>query len=85
MMPDLSKLLDTEKDALILTLSARLDAALKLIAELQARIEELIRPGKPPTIPACRHQRARSRTRRISRSSKDLVAAALGARAVGVP
>ena len=47
-MPDLSKLLDTEKDALILTLSARLDAALKLIAELQARIEELIRPGKTP-------------------------------------
>ena len=46
--PDLSKLSDTEKDVLILTLSARLDAALKLIAELQARIEELAQPGKTP-------------------------------------
>jgi transposase len=48
MTANLSKLLDTEKDALILTLSARLDAALKLIAELQAWIEELTRPGKTP-------------------------------------
>jgi len=45
---DLSKLSDAEKDALILTLSARLDAALVLIGELQARIDELTRPGKTP-------------------------------------
>jgi transposase len=45
---DLSKLSDTEKDALIQSLSARLDAALKLIAELQARIDDLTRPGKTP-------------------------------------
>jgi transposase len=45
---DLGKLSHTEKDALILTLSARLDAALKLIAELQARIDDLTRPGKTP-------------------------------------
>ena len=46
--PDLSKLSDAEKDALILTLSARLEAALKLIVELQARIDDLTRPGKTP-------------------------------------
>jgi len=46
--PDLSKLSHAEKDALILTLPARLDAALKLIAELQARIDDLTRPGKTP-------------------------------------
>jgi transposase len=45
---DLSKLSHAEKDELILTLSARLDAALKLIAELQARIDGLTRPGKTP-------------------------------------
>jgi transposase len=45
---DLSKLSHAEKDALILTLSARLDEALKLIAGLQARIDELTRPGKTP-------------------------------------
>jgi len=46
--PDLTKLSPAEKDALILTLSARLDAALTLIAELQARIDDLTRPGKTP-------------------------------------
>ena len=45
---DLSKLSHAEKDALILTLLARLDEAHKLIAELQTRIEELSRPGKTP-------------------------------------
>ena len=45
---DLSKLSHAEKDALILTLLARLDAALKQIGELQARIDELTRPGKTP-------------------------------------
>jgi len=45
---DLSKLSHAEKDALILTLLARLDEAHKLIAELQARIDELTRPGKTP-------------------------------------
>jgi hypothetical protein len=45
---DLSKLSHAEKDALILTLSARLNEALKLIAALQARIDELTRPGKTP-------------------------------------
>ena len=45
---DLTKLSPSEKDALILTLSARLDAALRLIAELQARIDDLTRPGKTP-------------------------------------
>ena len=45
---DLSKLSHAEKDTLILTLSARLDSALKLIAELQVRIDELTRPGKTP-------------------------------------
>jgi len=44
---DLSELSDAEKDVLILTLSARLDAV-KLIAELQARIDDLTRPGKTP-------------------------------------
>lgn len=45
---DLGKLSGAEKDALIVALSARLDAALKLIAELQARIDDLTRPGKTP-------------------------------------
>ena len=45
---DLSALSDVEKDALILTQSARLNAALALIAELQARIDDLTRPGKTP-------------------------------------
>jgi transposase len=45
---DLSKLSHAEKDALILTLSARLDEAHKLIAELRARIDDLTRPGKTP-------------------------------------
>jgi transposase len=46
--PDLSKLPHAEKDALILTLSARLDEAHTLIAELRARIDALTRPGKTP-------------------------------------
>jgi len=45
---DLSKLSHAEKDALILTLLARLDEAHKLIAELRARIDELTRPPKTP-------------------------------------
>ena len=45
---DLGKLSHAEKDALILTLSARLDAAFKLILEFQARIDDLTRPGKRP-------------------------------------
>ena len=45
---DLSKLSHAEKDALILTLLARLDEAHKLIAELRARIDDLTRPGKTP-------------------------------------
>jgi hypothetical protein len=40
---DLSKLSHAEKDALILSQLARLDAALKLIAKLQARIDDLTR------------------------------------------
>jgi len=46
--PDLSKLSHADKDALIQTLLARLDGALKLISELQARIDDLTRPGKTP-------------------------------------
>jgi transposase len=45
---DLSTLSHAEKDALILTLLARLDEAHKLIADLRARIDELSRPGKTP-------------------------------------
>jgi transposase len=45
---DLSKLSHAEKDALILALLGRLDEAHKLIAELQARIDELSRPDKTP-------------------------------------
>ena len=45
---DLSKLSHAEKDALILTLMARLDEAHRLIAELQARIDDLTRPPKTP-------------------------------------
>ena len=45
---DLGNLSHAEKDELILTLSARLDAALKLILELQARIDDLTRLGKTP-------------------------------------
>ncbi len=50
MSPDLelSRLSHAEKDALILTLMARLDEAHKLIAELRARIDDLTRPGKTP-------------------------------------
>jgi transposase len=44
--PDLSKLSHAAKDALILALSARLDEADGLIAELRARIDQLTRPGK---------------------------------------
>jgi transposase len=43
---DLSKLSHARKDALILTLSARLDEAHSVIAELRARIEDLTRPDK---------------------------------------
>jgi transposase len=45
---DLSKLSHAEKDALVLTLLARLDEAHQLIAQLQARIDELTRPDKTP-------------------------------------
>jgi transposase len=45
---DLSKLSHAEKDAVIRSLSARLDHALKLITALQARIDELTRPPKTP-------------------------------------
>jgi transposase len=44
--PDLSNLSDAEKDALILTLMARLDAAMKRIDKLQARVDELTGPGR---------------------------------------
>src|SRR3954454_22557565 len=43
---DLSSLSHAEKDALILTLMARLEATMKRIDELQARIDELTGPGK---------------------------------------
>ena len=46
--PDLSKMSHAEKDALILTLMARLDEAHDLIAKLQARIDELTGPPKTP-------------------------------------
>jgi transposase len=46
--PDLGKLSHAEKNALILTLSARLDEAHKLIGELRERIDELTRPPKTP-------------------------------------
>jgi transposase len=45
---DLSKLSHRQKDALILTLLARLDEARTLIAELRARIDDLTRPSKTP-------------------------------------
>ncbi len=45
---DLSTLSHPEKDALILALSARLDAALVRIDALQSRIDDLTRPGKTP-------------------------------------
>jgi transposase len=45
---DLGNLSGLEKDALILTLSTRLDAALKQIADLHKRIDDLTRPGKTP-------------------------------------
>jgi transposase len=45
---DLSKLSDAEKDVVILALSARLDAALTLITELQGRINDLTSPRKTP-------------------------------------
>ena len=44
--PDLSNLSHAKKDALILTLMARLDAAMNRIDELQARIDDLTGPGK---------------------------------------
>ena len=46
--PDLSNMSHPEKDALIVTLSTRLEAALKLISELQPRIDDLTRRGKTP-------------------------------------
>ena len=57
---DLSKLSHAEKDALILTLMARLEDAHKLIGELRARIDELTRPGKTPdnsSLPASKGQK----------------------------
>jgi len=45
---DLSALTESDKDALILTLLARLDAALARITELEARIAELTQPPKTP-------------------------------------
>ena len=45
---DLSNLSHAQKDALILSLSARLDEALAVIADLRARIDDLTRPGKTP-------------------------------------
>jgi len=46
--PDLAKLSVAEKDDLILSLSARLEEAIRTIAELQARIDDLTRPDKTP-------------------------------------
>ena len=46
--PDLSKLSDADKDALILTLIAQLATARQQTAALEARIEELTRPLKTP-------------------------------------
>lgn len=46
--PDLSKLNHAEKDALILALFARLNAAHERIAALEARLGELTRPPKTP-------------------------------------
>ena len=45
-LPDLDRLSHAEKDALILSLAARLDEALALIAALQAQVAELARPPK---------------------------------------
>ena len=75
--PDLSKLSHAEKDALILTLSARLEAALKLIAELQARIDDLTRPAKTPdnsSLPPAKGQKPNpSNSRHSSDSARALV------------
>jgi transposase len=46
--PDLSKLSHAEKDALILALFARLNAAHERITVLEARLNELTRPPKTP-------------------------------------
>ena len=46
--PDLSKLSHAGKDALILALSARLNAAHERIAALEARLDE---PAQPPKTP----------------------------------
>jgi len=45
---DLGKLSHAQKDALILTLLARLEEAHTLIAGLRARIDDLTRPDKTP-------------------------------------
>ena len=45
---DLGALSGTQKDALILALAARLEAAWARIAALEARVEELTRPPKTP-------------------------------------
>ncbi len=46
--PDLTKLSQAEKDALILALFAQLTSAHEKIATLEARIDELTRPPKTP-------------------------------------
>ena len=56
----LSKLSQAEKDALILTLMARVDEAHKLIGALQAHIDDLTRTGKTPnnsSVPQLKGQR----------------------------
>jgi phage host-nuclease inhibitor protein Gam len=83
--PDLNSLCHAEKDALILTLMARLEAAMQRIDQLQARIDELTEPGKTRAIPAYRRQRTKGAISWLSRSDMDHAAAVLAVRAAGAP
>jgi hypothetical protein len=80
---DLSKLSHAEKDALILTLLARLDEAHKLIAELQARIDDLTRPGKTPNNSSVPPLKGTSRTGLTRPSVRDRARAVSAARVAG--
>ena len=79
---DLNKLSHAEKDALILTLMARLDEAHRLIAELQARIDDLTRPPKTPdnsSLPPSKGQKPN----RSEKAERARAKAVWAARAVG--
>lgn len=62
--PNLTKLTDAEKDALILALFVQLGTSHEKIAALQAQLDELTKPPKTPENSSKPPRKAKSRTAR---------------------